>query len=298
MSCGVDKIEITTCKAVDRKYLEELWTVSEDEYKSRLYKYFCSMGEYGQVSWKPHKFSEITNLGIAYAKFSFNPKYFGNFTESYKNLCNVFGGRDIAMGDFRLSRIDIKSDIEDLPVEAVLMRLHVSGVNITSLKYYKGTIYLGSNPKYTIYDKTKEIRDRYQKGLKRSSLELEKKGYSSQEPVLTEWEDDILRSGKQLTRFEIGIRPNGLTLQNVVDSPEGFVSYFDKLSLYDFETSKEFVSVVPLQVLMSKVNRKFRASLDRYKADYLKCRLKEHYVDSVKQWFSGGEGLAVEDIPF
>jgi hypothetical protein len=85
-----------------------------------------------------------------------------------------FTPNPISLDRFTVSRVDVKADVENLPLDVVMARLFVKGLRKDSFSIYKGTIYMGVNPKIRIYDKTKEIKARM------------KKDYD-----LTDWEDLI-----------------------------------------------------------------------------------------------------------
>ncbi|MBU6392311.1 MAG: hypothetical protein KGQ83_08735 [Planctomycetes bacterium] len=277
---GIDKLCLTTYAIVKTEYLREFWKVSEDEYRLRLYKYFCEM-DYAQVMWRPHKFGDDANSRIPYSKVDVNPKYFGSFQYLYDYLENIFGER-VDLDYLHVSRIDLTADIENLPIDVVLARLHVSGFNRTSFSIYKGsTIYIGSDPKIRIYDKTKEIKYRLRKGCS-----------------LTAWEKGVVESEKQITRIELQLGHYDGNLKNVVDDPVSLVSHFDRLRFYNFEDDEKIASVGGLQMLMSKINRKFRGELNKFRASELETMVKHNYIDSVKEWFEKEKDAALEEIPF
>lgn len=153
---GIDKLCLTTSEMVKADYLREFWKITEDLQRLRLYKYFCEM-DYAQVMWKPHKFSDETNMRIPYSKIDINPKYFDCFQFLYDYVGNIFHDQ-LDLEYLNVSRIDLTADVENLPMDVVFSRLHVPGFNRDSLSLYKGTIYIGSNPKIRIYDKVKEIK--------------------------------------------------------------------------------------------------------------------------------------------
>src|SRR3989337_2766924 len=205
---AIDMFDLTTYASVDRRYLEEMANIREDKLGRSLYQFYCQL-DYGCVMWKPHKFGPETNDKIPFTKVDINPKYFNNFDMFYDSLLGLFCVTEVISQDsFHVSRIDLKSDIENLHIDAVLSRLYAMGYRRDSVSFYKGsTIYIGSNPKIRIYDKTKEISARLKKGGDVSESEME-----------------ILKSGKQITRFEIQIRSYKGTLKDVAADPVRFVS--------------------------------------------------------------------------
>ena len=277
---GIDKLCLTTYEMVKADYLREFWKVTEDLHRSRLFKYFCEM-DYAQVMWKPHKFSAETNMRIPYSKIDVNPKHFDCFQYLCEYVRNIFNDK-LDLEYTNVSRIDLTADIENLPMDVVFSRLHVPGFNRDSLSLYKGTIYIGSNPKIRIYDKTKEIKQRQKKGRH-----------------ITEWERGIIESGKQITRFEIQLSNFKGCLKDVVDNPVSLVSHFDRIRFYDFEDKEKIGSMVGgLQFLMTKINRKLRGNLDKFRSKELETLIKETYITSVKEWFEKEKDSALEEIPF
>ncbi len=176
---GLDKLNFTIYEHPDRALLEEIGYVSEDEHRNRFYKYFCNL-DHTQIMWKPHKFGPKLNEKMAYAKLDCSPKHFSCFQEMMDSVQNYFPSPNIISLDrFTISRVDVKADIENLPLDIVQARLFVKGLRKDSLSIYKGTIYMGTDPKIKIYDKTKEIKARL------------KKKYD-----LTEWEKQVLKDKK------------------------------------------------------------------------------------------------------
>jgi hypothetical protein len=287
---GIDKLCLTTYEIVKVDYLKEFWKVSEDEYRLRLYKYFCEM-DYAQVMWRPHRFSDDTNKRIPYSKVDINPKYFDCFKLFYDYLTNIFGSQ-VDLDCLNVSRIDLTTDIENLPMDVVYSRLHVPGFHRDSLSIYKGTVYIGSNPRIRIYDKIKEIKDRIKKN------EKYKYGFKKLHNI-TEWERQVVESGKQITRIEIQLGNYNGNLKDVVADPVSLVSNFDRLRFYDFEDDEKIGSMVGgLQFLMTKINRKLRVNMDNFRSQKLETTIKENYITSVKEWFEKEKDSALEEIPF
>lgn len=281
---SIDKLCLTIYKPLDEKYLKEKGSIKEDKTGMRFYKYFCQLDE-AQVMWKPHRFSTETNYTMPYTKIDINPKYFSSYKSLYAYLMGLFGvEEDIDLDLFSVSRIDVKSDIEGLPIDVALARLHVSGFRRESMSLYKGsTIYIGTNPLIRIYDKAKEIKSRERKGLK-----------------LTAWEEEILKSGKQITRIEVQIRNTKRTLKDIVDDPCALVDYFDKINFYDFEADETITAMGGLQILLSRIPRKHKKEFERFKSDALKEMLRENFITSLNKWFDVDSERNKEDsdIPF
>ena len=278
---SIDMFNLTTYASVDRRYLEEMANIREDKLGRSLYQFYCQL-DYGCVMWKPHKFGPETNDKIPYTKVDINPKYFNNFNMFYDVLVGLFSESEIISQDsFHISRIDLKSDIENLPIDVVLSRLYAMGYRRDSVTIIKGsTIYIGSNPKIRIYDKTKEISARLKKGGDVSESEME-----------------ILKSGKQITRFEIQIRSYKGTLKDVAADPVSLASYFDRIHFYNFEDDGKIASIGGLQLLFSKIPRKNRAVFEEFKDNNLETQVRTEYITSVREWFEGkDEGL--EGVPF
>ncbi|HXX53455.1 MAG TPA: phage/plasmid replication protein, partial [Thermodesulfovibrionales bacterium] len=171
----------------------------------------------------------------------------------------------VGAGEFNVSRLDIASDLQGLSIDVLLAKMRVRNIRTDSMSLYKGTIYMGSNPKIRIYDKVKEI-----------------KGHHKYDGV-TEYERELLDSGKSCTRFEVQIRNVRKTLQDVVDDPLRFGSYFDRLEFFKLQGNND--SGV-LQVLYKHMNRKFRNELEVYRDRELEALLKERYVEGVMYWFN------------
>ncbi|MFO0792625.1 MAG: hypothetical protein U0586_01030 [Candidatus Brocadiaceae bacterium] len=277
---GIDKLCLTSYEIVKADYLREFWKVTEDLQRLRLYKYFCEM-DYAQVMWRPHKFSDETNMRIPYSKIDVNPKYFDCFKFLYDYVSNVFNSQP-DLERLNVSRIDLTVDIENLPMDVVFSRLHVPGFNRDSLSLYKGTVYIGSNPKIRIYDKTKEIKQRLRKKMN-----------------ITDWEKGVIESEKQITRFEIQLSNFGGNLKDVVNDPVSLVSNFDRIRFYDFEDKEKIGSMVGgLYFLMTKINRKLRGTLDKFRSQELETMIKENYIASVKKWFEVKSNPGIEEVPF
>ena len=155
------------------------------------------------------------------------------------------------------------------------------GYRRDSVSFYKGsTIYIGSNPKIRIYDKTKEI-----------SARLKTEG------DVSESEMEILKSGKQITRFEIQIRSYKGTLKDVAADPVSLVSYFDRIQFYNFEDYCKIAALGGLHLLLSKIPRKNRAVFEKFKDKDIEVQIRTNYITSVKEWFERKD-KGLEGVPF
>lgn len=200
----------------------------------------------------------------------------------YDSLLGLFSAMEnISQDSFYVSRIDLKSDIENLPIDVVLSRLYAMGYRRDSVSIIKGsTIYIGSNPKIRIYDKAKEIYARIKMG-----------------GDLSEWDEEILKSGKQITRFEIQIRGYKGTLKDVAADPVSLVSYFDRLQFYNFEDDGKIASIGGLQLLFSKIPRKNRVVFETFKDKDIEEQVRNNYITSVREWFEGKDER-LDEVPF
>jgi len=194
----------------------------------------------------------------------------------------------MSLDRFNISRIDLKADIEDLPIDVVLSRLYVPGYRRDSVSIIKGsTIYIGANPKIRIYDKTKEIKSRNRRKKKRSM------------PIsLPEWDQAILDSGKQVTRFEIQARNYRASLIDLKSNYKNLVTYFDRIKFYNFEDDGKIASIFGLQLLMSKIPRKIRSTFERFRDSGLERLIRENFTASLKAWFEGKNEADMDEVPF
>ena len=165
--------------------------------------------------------------------------------------------------DFRLSRIDLAADIEGLTMEIILATMHIKRIHNFSV--INGTIYAGSNPKFRIYDKVKEIKSRIKKGER-----------------ITKYEKGLLESGKSYVRFEVEIRNVKKNLQTLKDDPLSLVQYFDRLEFFKLD------AIEPcgiMQYMYPLVNRKFRKQLEEFNDVDLVERIKAQCKKSLIEWF-------------
>ncbi len=214
---------------------------------------------------QPHKFNERGNARIPFTKIDINPKHFECFEDMEAYILPVFNSPVLNPEDFNVSRIDIAVDKENFPIDILLSILRIKQVRSDSISYYKGTLYIGSDPKIRIYDKVNEIKAKIKKGKQ-----------------VTRYERDLLESGNRYTRFEVQIRSVKKTLKGVIDDPASFVSYFDRLEFFDFKNNN---GSGVLQVLYKYINRKFRSELEKFRDHSIVADIKDKYILSVAEWF-------------
>jgi len=225
---------------------------------------------FAEVFWEPHKFNLFTNFGIPYTKVDIHPKYFDRFDSLIDYLFDLFPHTiDLDLDQFHISRIEFHSDIENLPLDVALARLWVMGYRRESVSFYKGnTIYIGSNPKIRVFNKTNQLM---QKVAKRKEL--------------TKLERNILQEKKPITRFSIEIRNSGMNLQDIADDPKQLVSYFDRFKFYNFEDEGIITKLGGLQILMSKIRREHRKAFQKFRDKELEKLIRQKFLFSIKQWF-------------
>ena len=208
---GIGNLNLTTSLKPKILLLKKIGLANQDNFKKKLYKNFCKL-DFAEVFWEPHKFVPLTNLGVPYTKVDIHPKHFDRFNSLIDYLFDLFPHTiDLDLNQFHISRMEFHSDIEDLPLDVALARLWVMGYRRESVSFYKGnTIYIGSNPKIRVFNKTNQLM---QKVAKRKEL--------------TKLERNILQEKKPITRFSIEIRNSGMNLQDIADDPKQLVSYFE-----------------------------------------------------------------------
>lgn len=265
----IDKLSLTIYEPVDFKYLEEIGELRVDEYRKFFYKNMFILENEVVVFCDPHKYSPETNMSAPQTKIDLNPKYFTSFNNMTYFIRSLMSNKDLSLHWFNVSRIDVKADIPDTPVENILTLLHVKRVQGKSLSFFKGTIYIGSNPKFRIYNKNDEILSRVKKGWQ-----------------ITDYEKGILASGKVYTRFEVQIRTVKKNLEEISEDPFSFEEYFDRLEFFNF---KDNDGSGILQYLYRHINRKFRNELEVLRDFDLTEAIKDDYRTSVTEWFQLGE---------
>jgi hypothetical protein len=266
MSIGI--LNLTTQLKPNILFLKKKGEVKQDNRKLQLYKYFVKL-EFAEIFWEPHKFGRLTNWGIPFTKINIHPKHFDHFYLLKEYLLNLFpNSNEIELDQFNISRIEIHSDIETLPLDIVLARLWVMGFRRESVSFYKGnTIYIGSNPKIRIFNKTSQLLIKYAK-----------KG------SLTENEMNLM-NGKPITQFSIEIRNLKVNLLELENNPKQLASYFDRFKFYNFEDGESINRMGGFQLLMSKIRREHRKSLEKYKDKELERLIKKSFKSSINQWF-------------
>ena len=162
MSIGI--LNLTTELKPNIPLFKKKGWVKQDNPKRRLYKYFVKL-DYAQIFWEPHKFGRLTNWGIPYTKIDIHSKHFDRFELMKDFLFDLFPKYiELELNSFNVSRIEIHSDIENLPLDIVLARLWAMGYRRESVSFYKGnTIYIGSNPKIRIFNKSKQVLNKVAK---------------------------------------------------------------------------------------------------------------------------------------
>lgn len=265
---SIGNLSLTTSLKPDISKLKESGIIRKDNSRRRIYKNFCKL-EFAEVMWEPHKFNLITNWGIRNTKIDIHPKYFDRFYLLKEYLLNLFpNSNEIELDQFNISRIEIHSDIEILPLDIVLARLWVMGYRRESVSFYKGsTIYLGTNPKIRIFNKTSQLLKKYAK-----------KG------ILTESEKNLM-NGKSITRFSIEIGNLKMNLMELENNSKELASYFDRFKFYNFEDDKYINRMGGFQLLMTKIRREHRKSLEKYKDKELERLIMKNFKSSINQWF-------------
>lgn len=269
---SIGKINLTTSLKPDISKLKKMGKTKTDNLRNRIYKNFCKT-EFAEVFWQPHKFGLLTNWGIPFTKIDIHPKYFDRFYLLKEYLFNLFpNSNEIELDQFNISRIEIHSDIENLPLDIVLARLWVMGYRRESVSFYKGnTIYIGTNPKIRIFNKTSQL---IKKQLKNGNL------------IKSELE---LMNGKPITRFSIELSNLKLNLMELENNPIQLASYFNRFKFYNFEDDENINRMGGLQLLMSKVRREHRKSFDKYKDKEIERLIKKNFKSSLKHWFKEKE---------
>jgi hypothetical protein len=265
---GIGTISLTTPFRPDISTLKKMEKVKTDNLRDRIYKHFCKT-EFAEVMWQPHKFDLLTNWGIPFTKVDIHPKYFDRFYLLKEYLFNLFPNRnEIELDQFNISRIEIHSDIENLSLDTVLARLWVMGYRRESVSFYKGnTIYIGTNPKIRIFNKTSQLLNKNAR-----------KGH------LTKNELSLMNS-KPITRFSIEIGSLKINLMELENNPIQLVSYFDRFKFYNFEDDERINRMGGFQLLMSKIRREHRKSLEKHKDKELERSIKMNFKSSIRNWF-------------
>jgi len=263
----IDKLNLTIYRQPDINFLELQGTITEAE-RNRIYKYMCVLDKC-VVLYRPHKFSDEVNFRIRYTKIDINPKHFECWLDCLQYLYQIFNSTDLSLDTFNISRIDIAADIEDLSMKSILATLNIKRIREDNFNFYRGTIYGGTDPKIRIYDKIKEIKAR-----------LKKKN------DLTQYEKELLETGKSWIRFEIQIRNTKMTLQNLVNDPASLSFYFDRLEFFKLDGNE---SHTVMHFVYRLINRKHRKEIDFIKNNDLVEKIKRVYREEVSKWFQDRE---------
>ena len=259
----IDYLSLTLQSPPDKKYIETHGKITEDVYRSQMYRYMCELDK-ARVLYYPHKFQDSTNARTPFTNIVLNPKYFYAYQEMEDYIFLFIDRSLVRLQDINISRIDIAADIDSVNVKAVIAMLHVKGIK--SFRIIEDTIYAGKNPKVRVYNKLNEIKYRLKKNKK-----------------VTEEEKSILESHEELTRFEIAISRPKISLQQLIDNPIRFVSYFDKLTFMK-NTCSNPCGV--MQAMYKQVNRKFRKQMELLQDMELLEKIKSTYISDVIQWFN------------
>lgn len=268
----IDKLSLTIYSQPNFQYLELNGEIIEDQYRRNMYKYLCKLDQNMTVLYEPHKFSDVRNDMIPFTKIDLNPKHFECFDLMLAHLFAIFKydeSNHVSGEQFNITRLDVAVDLEDFNIKHILSSLHVKNIRDENMSFYKGTIYAGSDPKIRIYNKNKEIKSRLKKGWD-----------------ITQYEKELLESGKDHTRFEIQKRHLGLKLDQLPNAAEGLVAYFDRLEFFDLKID---CACTVMQYLYKQINRKFRADLEKFKNMQIVPELKEKYIKEVREWFVSKE---------
>lgn len=266
---GIGQITLTTDLKPNLFTIRNGARIKSDNLGNKFYKNFAQL-ELAQVFWEPHKFGFFGNLAIPHTKINFNAQNFENFHSFREYLFPLIKGfTKPDLQEFHISRIEIHSDIEDLPLDTVLARLWVMGYRRESVSFYKGnSIYIGSNPKIRIFDKFQQIKRKVSKGKR-----------------IPELEKEILNSNKSITRFSIEIRNYKGTLQELANNPKQFASYFDRFKFYNFEEIEPINRMGGFQILMSKIRREHRKTLEQFKDKDLEKLIRKNFLNTLLPWF-------------
>jgi hypothetical protein len=147
--------------------------------------------------------------------------------------------------------------------------LNIQRIRADNFNVYKETIYGGTDPRIRIYNKIKEIKARLKKGND-----------------ITQYEKELLETGKSWIRFEIQIRNPKITLQDLVNNPASLISYFDRLEFLNLDGNE---SHGVMQFLYRLINRKHRREMSYLKNNDLVEKIKGVYISNVSKWFEDRE---------
>jgi hypothetical protein len=258
----IDYLSLTLHLPPDRDYMENYGEVTEDSFRSQMYKYMCELDK-ARILYYPHKFKESQNAKMPFTNIILNPKYFACYEEMEGLIVSIFNNPALNLEDINISRVDVAADIEAVNVKAIIAMLHVRGVK--AFRIIEDTIYAGKNPLVRVYNKLAEIKSRIKKQLK-----------------VTENEQRLVESCKDLTRFEIAIKRPKLSLKQLKENPVKLASYFDRLNFIQMSCANP---CGVMQVMYKQVNRKFRKQMEVLQDMHLLETIKETYTKDVLLWF-------------
>lgn len=262
----IDYLSLTLQLPPDKDYMEYHGNVTEDSFMSHIYKYMCELDK-SRILFCPHKFKEFTNARMPFTNIILNPKHFDCYEEMEVYIFSIMNSPELNLEAINVSRIDVAADIEDINVKAIIAMLHVKGIK--AFRIINDTIYAGKNPKVRIYNKLAEIIYRIKKETK-----------------ITEGENILLKSYKELTRFEVAVSRPKLNLKQLKENPVRLASYFDRLNFLKLSCSNP---CGVMQIMYKQVNRKFRKQLEALRDMILLEKIKETYTSDVIQWFTEKE---------
>jgi hypothetical protein len=259
----LDKLTFTIDKMPDKDYISHHGDIREYN-RDKLYKYIGMLNDI-TIFYLPHKFDSVTNFRIPASKIDINPKNFENFTSMLVCASSIITDIYHCPEMCNITRIDAAADIEDLSIKTLLAMLHVQRITLDTFRIIKGTIYAGSDPKFRIYDKIKELKYKIGKGYKP-----------------TEYEKALIGSRKEVVRFEVQKRANKMTLKGLPEKAVNVISYFDRMDFFNLNEN-EFPAI--MHNLYRLIPRKYRKELERYKESSLINKIKERCKAGIQEWF-------------
>jgi len=264
----IDYLSLTLNLPPDKDYMEYHGKITEDSFRSQMYKYMCQL-ERARILFYPHEFSESRNASMPFTIIILNPKYFDCYEDMESYVYSIFNRSDFEINNLNISRIDAASDIPGINVTAIIATLNVKHIRMSTFRIINNTIYAGRNPKVRVYDKLDEIKGRLKKNLR--VIEDEKK---------------LLDLHTDLTRFEVAVSRPKINLKALQENPVRLVSYFDKLEFIKMTCSSPCGI---MQYMYKHVNRKFRKQMEALQDMNLLEKIKETYISDVIKWFGSEE---------
>ena len=113
----IDYLSLTLHLPPDKDYLEYHGKITEDSFRSQMYKYMCELDK-ARVLYYPHKFKDSTNARMPFTNIILNPKYFECYEEMEDYIFSIINNPDLNLEDINISRIDVAADIPDVNVTA------------------------------------------------------------------------------------------------------------------------------------------------------------------------------------